>query len=260
MRFRNFQSKKTTDSSEYTRRKGNIELLKNARSKISNNSIKRNYIINFDTNNIDWFISYDIYKRFVEGFYLTEPSCNIIANAPLIIDHAMTSEISYNDMFEYIKDQFYESHCDKYDKLLKVSICKEKSNTLYSYGTYFRNKEQKMYNFPIKVNLDNCEYRDLVYNPTHCEDPLELPRCCESNNELKEHQHMFPSQYNYRYYLHNHEINPHNKDGKYLFTNYVHTLPFSIFPRMKKDSECLFVKPSGATKNKINKGDDDLID
>ena len=171
----------------------------------------------------------------------------------------MTSEISYNDMFEYIKDQFYDSHCDKYDKLLKVSICKEKSNTLYSYGTYFKNKQQKMYNFPIKVKIDNCEYKDLVYKPDHCVEPIELPRCCESDNPIDQHQHMFPSQYKYRYYSHNHKTHPHNKNGKYLFTNYVHALPFSIFPRICKDSECKFVKPSGQIEYKINKGKD-LLD
>lgn len=272
----------TIDSSEYSRRKTSIELIKNARTKTSNFSIGKQYIINFTTNNIDWFISYEIFKRFVDGFYITEPSCNFVGYAPLIIDNALTSEINYNDMFEYIQDEFYESHCDKYDKLIKVSICKEKTNILYAYGTYFRNKEQKLYNFPIKINLDNCEDKDLCYKMIHCEDcekknheykdystdykycsscesntyketTYKEPQCCINKNP-KEHQHMFPSQYRFRYYTHNHDNHPHNTDGKYLFTNYRHTLPFSIFPRLNKDSKCLFIKPNGTHDYKINKG------
>lgn len=261
MKFRNFSKKQTIDSSEYSRKKSSLEIIKNARSLYNNSHNSKQYVINFNNANIEWYISYDIFRKFVEGFYIIEPSCNqIAASAPLTIDNARTSEINYDDMFEYVKDEFYESHCTKYDKLLKVSICREESNILYSYGTYFAGKERKTYNFPIQVNLSKCNTSQDPYQwINHCEEPINTT-CCESNNPIKQHQHMFPSQYKNYYYSHNHKTHPHNKDGKYIYTNYIHELPFSIFPRHCKDRECKYVKPDGTVSYKITKGNSDKLD
>ena len=216
---------------------------------------KNSYLINNNEKYIEWYISYNIFQKFVKGFYLTQPNCDIGINAPLTIHNAFTSNINYNDMFDYIKDEFYNSHCTKYDKLLKVSICKEKNNTLYSYGTYFNDKEQKLFNFPIKVSLNNCDDSKYSHVFEHCQD-FSMNECCENkNNKLKEHQHMFPSQYNFRYYSHNHKFKPHNKNSQYIFPNTNHTLPFSIFPRINKDNRSIIIKPNGNKKYLIQKED-----
>lgn len=256
MKFRNFSKNCTIDSSEYAKKKTSIEIIKHARSLTNNFYNYNKYVINFNTSTLEWYISYDIFRRFVSGFYITDPSCNKISSAaPLTIDNAKTSEINYDDMFEYIKDEFYESHCDKYDKLLKVSICKEKTNILYSYGTYYNGKDRKTYNFPIQVKLDSCDTGQEQYDwMDHCNEPINT-NCCKSNNPIKHHQHMFPSQYKNFYYLHNHKKNPHNKSNKYIFMNYIHELPFSIFPRHNKDRVYKFVKPSKKIEYKITKGD-----
>jgi len=257
MRFRNFSKNCTINSSEYSRKKAGLNMIKTARL---NNALelskdKNNYVINFNNSEIVWYTSYELFMSFVRSFYIIQPDCENIQSGPMTLDNALTSEIGYNDMFSYVKDKFYESHCTKYDKLLKVSICKEKKNTLYSYGVYFNNTgDNKVYNFPVKVNLSNCGDKHELYDwLNHCEEKINTT-CCKSNNAIKEHQHMFPSQYRNFYYKHNHETKPHNKDGKYIFKNYEHGLPFSIFPRHTKDRVCKFVKPNGNISYKTTKG------
>lgn len=246
MRYRPFQKNNVIDTSEYIYNKSSISIIKNARTKKDTTWYGDKYIINFNNYDIEWYESYDIFLKFVKGFYFTQPDCcDLSNNAPLTLDNALTSELNYEDLFYYIKDEFYESHCLKYDKLIKVSLCKEKENTLYAYGIYY-NKNQELYNFPINVNLKECGSCKPENPPwdDHCRDDPDVP---DTHCDVKSinHKHTFPSQFNYIYYYHNHKTQPHNQDNKYLFTNKVHTLPFSIFPRHNKEYESKLITPSG---------------
>ena len=206
-----FSKKCTMDSKEYTNKKAAIELYKNAFFNVKDN----NYHINEDTNMIEWYLNYDIYKMMAIGYYAVNCfDCKDLYNAPMTIDNAFTSQIDYYTMFEYIKDYFTYTHCDKYEKLFKINICKEKQNILYAYGIYFNNKLDKLVKFPVNICVCKCEDKKIYYkwgihcidkhhpcDPEHPHDPyFSMHNHAHTHNKALEH-HPSP----YEYYMNKHK-------------------------------------------------------
>lgn len=211
-----FSKKCTMDSKEYTNKKAAIELYKNAFFNAKDN----NYHINENTNMIEWYLNYDIYKMMAVGYYAVNCfDCKDLYDAPMTIDNAFTSELDYYTMFEYIKDYFTHTHCDKYEKLFKIDICKEKQNILYAYGIYFNNKLDKLIKFPVNICVCKCEDKKIYYKwGIHCVDKHhpcdpEHPHDPYYSMHKHKHTHNKPLQHHpslHEFYHNSHHHNSHH--------------------------------------------------
>ena len=263
MRLRTFSKKNTLDSNEYINKKKNIENIKNSFSKLNertNEYNSKNYIINFNDKSIEWYDSYETFLNFVKGFYIIKPNCSHPAIAPLTINNALTSQIKYNELFSYIENEFINEYSQEYYKLLSVDICKEKTNILYSYGLYYDNKENKLFNFPININLNECSKNVLTTTFFEHGTPNQnVGSLCGYKYGAYpdgKHKHFFPSQYNFISYLHNHN----SQTPTHLFKSTNHILPFSLFPRMNRDKHVLHIGMGDKEFYSIVKEDVNVMD
>ena len=127
-RFRVNCSHKTVNSSDYNERLKGLNLIKYARNK---DYFKKdeNFIINYNTWNIQYFKNYKDFLTIAKAFFIINPDCNLCPDVPIDLKQGLNSEICYDELLEHIYN--CNTHpCKKCDIILKLDICKNLKHIL----------------------------------------------------------------------------------------------------------------------------------
>lgn len=159
-----FRNITTTDASRLTFYKKSIEQFKFARNKPVSKPTD-NFTIDYATDEITRFQTYDQFRSLATGFYATRlgTDCSLNKTAPLSISDGKTGSISYQDLIEYHEDPFYTEAAQVFDIQMTVDACKYGKGTLYPYGEYEQKPTTNQFSFPSKVSVATCN-SSLTYS------------------------------------------------------------------------------------------------
>ena len=163
-RNRVFRNTTTTDASRLTFYKKSIEQFKFARNKPVSKPTD-NFTIDYATDEITRFQTYDQFRSLATGFYATRlgTDCSLNKTAPLSISDGKTGSISYQNLIEYHEDPFYTEAAQVFDIQMTIDACKYGKGTLYPYGEYEQKPTTNQFSFPTKVSVATCN-SSLTYS------------------------------------------------------------------------------------------------
>jgi hypothetical protein len=155
-RNRVFRNSTTTDASRFTYYKKSIEQFKFARNKPISKPTD-NFKIDYTTDEITSFQTYDNFRSLATGFYATKIDCSMNKTVPMSIGDGILSGISYEELIEFHEDPFYTEAAAAFNIQWAIDPCKYAKGTLYPYGQYVQNPVTNQFNFPAKISINSCD-------------------------------------------------------------------------------------------------------